>query len=235
MLLTQEVEVLRTRLETEFKHQRITDLENEVRNRKRIVVNLLAENVFEMKYGVKGSDDALKRKDREYMLDAMLANRLRKIQQVQLMYREAKERKEKLLEWGWHAEAVGHQQRIRVLQDIVVLLQEKNLLAEVQGAAKFTRVGEIERELDWPLELREKYGPIGSADYFSKKLRMQLDEHNAILNSVAKDIRINDTIQDEMILFLSKAFGYPNHAWVQVVKLQWNRKKPGLVFYAEQK
>ena len=54
-------------------------MENEIRNRKRIVVNLLAENVFMMKHGVKDSDEVVKRKDREYMLEAMLNNRKKKI------------------------------------------------------------------------------------------------------------------------------------------------------------
>ena len=43
--LTQEIEVMHFELERKYNNQRIIDLENEVRDRKRIVVNLLAENV----------------------------------------------------------------------------------------------------------------------------------------------------------------------------------------------
>ena len=87
--LTQEIEMMRMKLETEFKNQRITDLENEIRNKKRIVVNLLADNVNLIKYGVKDSEEAVKRKDREYMLEAMLNNRKKKIKQVQTLYKKA--------------------------------------------------------------------------------------------------------------------------------------------------
>ena len=93
------------------------------------------------------------------------------------------------------------------MQDVVVLLQEKNLLDEIHGADNYIKVGEIERELDWPLELREKYGPVGSTDYFSKKLRMQVDEHNYVLNLINSDIEINDIIRDEMVALVSKTFG----------------------------
>ena len=103
------------KLESDFKNQRIIDLENEVRDRKRIVVNLLAENVFEMKHGFKESDEVVKKKDREYMLEAMLSTRLSKIKQVEQLIKKAKERNDKLHEWGWHSEAVGHRQKIRVL------------------------------------------------------------------------------------------------------------------------
>ena len=91
------------------------------------------------------------------------------------MYRKAQDRKGELeCEWGWHSESVGLRQRARALQDVVVLLQEKNLLDEIHGTKNFIKVGEIERELDWPLQLREKYGPIGSTDYFSKCSRRLL-------------------------------------------------------------
>ena len=49
---------MRYQLETAFKHQRVIDLENEIRDRKRIVVNLLAENVTNIKAGLK--DNAIR-------------------------------------------------------------------------------------------------------------------------------------------------------------------------------
>ena len=59
---------------------------------------------------------------------------------------------------------------------------------------------------------------------------MQLDEHNAILNNIDQDIKTNDTMCNEMVPFCSKMFGYENHAWVQVVRLKWSKKRSGLVF-----
>lgn len=48
---------------------------------------------------------------------------------------------------------MGYQRLVRIKQDVVVLLQEKNLLDEVAGA-KHIKVGEIEREVNWPLSLK---------------------------------------------------------------------------------
>lgn len=55
------------------------------------------------------------------------------------------------------------------MNDIVVLLQEKNLLAEMRGAKKYTVVGEIEAELDWPLRIKNDFE---SKDFFSSELRL---------------------------------------------------------------
>ena len=65
-------------------------------------------------------------------------------------------------------------------QDVVILLQEKNLLMEMQGRKNFIKVGEIEGRLDWPIRIRSKYGPMDSKDYYSRKLRSEIDEHNAL-------------------------------------------------------
>ena len=40
------------------------------------------------------------------------------------------------------------------MQDIVILLQEKNLILEIQGRKNFVAVGEIERNLDWPILIK---------------------------------------------------------------------------------
>ena len=99
---------------------------------------------------------------------------------------------------------------MRIIQEVVVLLQEKNLLDEVAGK-KHIKVGEIERELNWPLSLKSKYGPMESNDYFSRKLRTQIDEYNAIVTMVIKDIKTNEVIKEEMIEFVSRVFG--NRGW----------------------
>ena len=41
-----EVKELRGVLEADFKNQRIIDLENRIRNNKRIIVNFLTDNIF---------------------------------------------------------------------------------------------------------------------------------------------------------------------------------------------
>jgi len=46
----------------------------------------------------------------------------------------------------------------------------------MQGKATFVRVGEIERQLDWPIRIRNQYGPLDADDYYSRKLRSEIDE-----------------------------------------------------------
>lgn len=52
-------------------------------------------------------------------------------------------------------------------------------------------------------------------DYFSRKLRTQIDEYNAIVNMITKDTETNEMIKEEMVEFISMVFG--NKAWVQLV------------------
>ena len=61
--------------------------------------------------------------------------------------------------------------KVKALQDVVVLMQEKNLLDEMANKKTYIKVGEIEQQLNWPLSLRQKYGSTENKDYFSKKLR----------------------------------------------------------------
>ena len=86
---------------------------------------------------------------------------------------------------------IDARRKVRIMQDIVILVQEKNLLSEMQKRKNFIKVGEIERRLDWPIRIRSKYGPLDAKDYYSRKLRSDIDEHNAVLNSIEEDILLN--------------------------------------------
>ena len=46
-----EVDALRAILEADFKNQRIVDLENKVRDNKRVIVNLMTNNIFMLRFG----------------------------------------------------------------------------------------------------------------------------------------------------------------------------------------
>lgn len=85
------------------------------------------------------------------------------------------------------------------------------------------KVGEIEREVNWPMRLRAKYGPLDAKDYYSRKLRLEIDEHNALLISVSQDAATNETIRQEMIAFVSAIFG--NDGWFRVVEARYLRIK----------
>ena len=62
--------------------------------------------------------------------------------------------------------------KVRLLSDIVVLAQEKNLLDEYYGIPGFKKVGVIEEELNYPLRVSERYGSIEDNDYFTRRVRV---------------------------------------------------------------
>ena len=61
------------------------------------------------------------------------------------MVTQSKDRAVENLTWGNHSELISVRMRVRVAQDIVILLQERNLLAEMNGSSNYIKVGEIER------------------------------------------------------------------------------------------
>ena len=101
----------------------------------------------------------------------MLKSRQKRIRILERLVKESKQRAIENLTWGNHSELIDVRLKVRTVQDIVVLLQEKHLLAEMNGSSNYIKVGEIEQKLDWPLRLRTKYGPLDAKDYYSKKLR----------------------------------------------------------------
>ena len=50
-----EVDQLQLLLDSDFKNQRIIDLENKVRDNKRVIVNLMTENIFMLRFGFDGN------------------------------------------------------------------------------------------------------------------------------------------------------------------------------------
>ena len=215
MTIALEVEKIKQVLETDCRNQRLVDIENRIRDNKRRIVNMLSENIFVLRFGFKDNEQAVRRGEKDYLLLKMLNQRQRKIKIVEKLLKQAKISSEEMATYGLHSDLVGYQRIVRILQDVVVLLQEKNLLDEVRGAKDYIKVGEIEREVNWPLSLKQKYGPMEGNDYFSRKLRTQIDEYNAILHMIISDIESNEILKEEMIEFVSKMLG--NEVWVKLV------------------
>lgn len=83
------------------------------------------------------------------------------------------------------------------------------------------KVGEIERQLEWPIRIRSQFGPLDAKDYYSSKLRAEIDEHNGLLYAIEKDTKTNETIKKEMKAFISAIFG--NDGWIRLVEARWLR------------
>lgn len=63
---------LRKLLEADFKNQRIIDLENKIRDNKRVIVNLMTENIFMLRFGFDGNQQMVSKIDRDELLMRML-------------------------------------------------------------------------------------------------------------------------------------------------------------------
>ena len=221
--LQTEVTQLRLLLEADFKNQRIVDLENKIRNNKRIIVNLMTENIFQLRFGFYGNQRMAKKLDRDELLMRMLQSRLKRIRIVNKLIKISSERRYKLLVWGLHSDLIDYRRLVRVMGDIVILLQEKNLIYEMHGRKNFIKVGEIELKLDWPILIRSKYGPMDAKDYYSRKLRTEIDENNALLRQIEKDMKTSTQINNTMKAFISAVFG--NDGWIKLVEARWLRNK----------
>ena len=125
--------------------------------------------------------------------------------------------------WGLHSDLMDLRKLGRMLTDVVVLLQEKNLLAEMSGRKNYIKVGEIERELDWPMRLRDHFDPLDPDDYYSRKLRQEIDEQNAIVVAIEKDMQTHLLLNKEMKAFISAIFG--NDGWIKIVEARYLRIK----------
>ena len=62
------------------------------------------------------------------------------------LFKKLTDRSAELNTWLLHSEIVCYSMKVRVCEDIVVLLQHKNLIAEYNGR-RFIKVGVIEKEL----------------------------------------------------------------------------------------
>lgn len=95
----------------------IIDLENKIRFNKMLVIRLIKENIFKLRYGAGFGPGKLS----ENVFQMALQSRERKIKTVKLLYKEAKDRNMRLSEWGFHSEIISLTKLVRVLSDIVVL------------------------------------------------------------------------------------------------------------------
>ncbi len=79
-------------LDSDFKNQRIVDLENKVRNNKRAIVNMMTENIFMLRFGFEHREKDEIKLDRDELLARMLRSRLKRIRIVDRLIRISRER-----------------------------------------------------------------------------------------------------------------------------------------------
>ena len=93
----------------------------------------------------------------------------------------------------------------------------------MRGGRNYTKVGDVERKVNWPIKIRSRFGPMDANDYYSRKLRSEIDDHNFLLVFIERDIQTNSLIAKEMKAFISAVFG--NDGWIKLVEARWLRNK----------
>lgn len=106
------------------------------------------------------------------------------------------------------------------MNEIVVLLQEKNMLMSVSGKKNFVKVGVIERQLAWPVNAKKPM-VIDPNDFYSRKLRREIEEHKTIVIKIEKDAKVDIMLNKEMKAFISAIFG--NDEWIRIAEAEWKR------------
>lgn len=76
-------------LDADFKNLRIVDLENRIRNNKRVIVNLMSENIFNLRFGHEHSNEHQQRLDREELITRMVNSRQKRIRIVEKLFKIA--------------------------------------------------------------------------------------------------------------------------------------------------
>ena len=102
---------------------------------------MMTENIFMLRFGFENREKDEIKLDRDELLARMLRSRLKRIRIVDKLIRISRERQAWLNVWGLHADLLDIRKVVRVTQDIVILLQEKNLILEINGRKNFIKVG----------------------------------------------------------------------------------------------
>jgi len=76
----------------------------------------------------------------------MLKIQKRRLKALEEIFKKMTDKAAELNTWLLHSEIVCFTMKVRVCEDIVVLLQHKNLVAEYHGR-RYIKVGVIEKEL----------------------------------------------------------------------------------------
>ncbi len=87
----------------------------------------------------------------------ILKRQQRRLKGLEELYKKMADKAAELNTWLLHSEIVCYSMKVRVCEDIVVLLQQKNLIAEYNGR-RFIKVGVIEKELGIMMRL-PKFDP----------------------------------------------------------------------------
>lgn len=140
---------------------------------------------------------------------------------IEGLHKQAIDRRNELSSWIAHSKLVTCGMVVRVCEDIVKLLQQKNLMLEYQGK-RFIKVGPIEEQVGY--KMRVTRHPIdGSRDYFERKLEFEIDDGELVIQIAERELHTNNELSLEMTEWLSGIEGNPQ--WARLVAARQLRKR----------
>ena len=132
----------------------------------------------------------------------MLKIQKRRLKALEEIFKKMTDKAAELNTWLLHSEIVCFTMKVRVCEDIVVLLQHKNLVAEYHGR-RYIKVGVIEKELGIMMKI-PKFDPGQKRDFETRKLLNEVDKGGDVLEMLTRDTENDLKIGDEMRAFLTK-------------------------------
>lgn len=122
--------------------------------------------------------------------------------------------------WVAHSAKFTTTRKVRICEDIVKLLQQKNLLLEYYGKRNI-KVGEIEARVGYRMRLSRQLS--NDASYLVRKLAMENEEGEEVVIILEREMVTLMALSDEMREFLTRALGNPG--WERLVRARWLKKQ----------
>lgn len=113
-----------------------------------------------------------------YQAQQLLLKRQRKLTLFEHMYKKAMEHRNELMTWISHSKVFTTERVVRECEEIVKLVQTKNLMNEYYGR-KFVKVGDIEEKVGY--KMRVTRDPIDDTNFFERKLQTEVEEGELII------------------------------------------------------
>lgn len=161
------------------------DLENQLRDQKRQVVQNLTDNIYVLKNGRHVKQAISTTAENGQQMQQVLLKRERKVRLFEHLYKKAMEHRNELMTWLTHSKVFTTERVVKECEEIVKLVQTKNLMNEYYGK-KHVKVGQIEEKVGY--KMRVTRDPIDDTNYFERKLQTEVDEGEVLISILENEL-----------------------------------------------
>lgn len=201
----------------------IIDQENLLRDNKRQIVNSITENIYTLRHGFKDAENIVKTSEYVQKLIRLMLRREKKVQVMEQIYKDALARRDELTTWVSHSATISMNMKVRICEDIIHLIQQKQLLNEFY-ARRFIKVGVIEEKLKYVPRPKNQWRlNKDSKDQYHNFLTLEVDEHERVFEILERESQSHIQLSNQMREFLNGVFG--NAGWERLVHARWLKKR----------